>query len=114
MEVSRFRSKAVLLQSTVAPMQAQLELPVTEVYNPRRNYLLLISISRASGAAGSATISARSPRFTDGTTAVQVVQPVFRIYNLSTSTTTLSADNEFYVNTGVLNTAGTGSGSGRK
>ena len=60
-----------------------------------------------SGAKGSVSLTATQEQFTDGTLALEVVEPVLFISGLITSTTTLSVDDPFRVLTGIPNTAGT-------
>jgi len=52
-------------------------------------------------------LTVRNIHFTAATTTITVVQPVFQIESLTTPTTTLAADDDFYVQAGVLNSAGT-------
>ena len=47
------------------------------------------TLQGVSQAIGTVTVSAMSPRFTDGTRDVDIVQPGFQILNLTTPTTTL-------------------------
>ena len=82
--------------------------PVTEFFIPNGQTYYDFYMQGVRGATGDVTLTAKSPRFTNGTVTIKVVQPVFRLYSLDTTTTTLSADDEFYVYAGVLNTAGTG------
>ena len=56
---------------------------------------------------GAATLTATQALFSNGTVNVTVVPPILNIYNLPTSTTSLSANDPFYVRSGYLNTAGT-------
>jgi hypothetical protein len=64
-------------------------------------------VQGVTGATGSANLTAKTERFTDGTSSVQVVQPVLVIYSgLPASTTSLSGDSPFYVGTGILNNSG--------
>lgn len=58
-------------------------------------------------APGDVTVTATQAAFTTGTATVTVVQPVFQIYGLPATTTTLAADDEFYVQAGILTVAGT-------
>jgi hypothetical protein len=60
------------------------------------------------GMTGNVTVTATNPLFTDGSTVMDVVQPVFRIENLSNSIGAGAADDPFRVRTGILNTSGTG------
>jgi uncharacterized repeat protein (TIGR01451 family) len=52
-------------------------------------------------AAGTVTIQASAPGFTDGTGTVTVVTPAYRIANLAASLTTLSPNNDFSVAVGL-------------
>ena len=81
--------------------------PVVELAVPNGQNSIDFYVQGVRGATGSSTLTARATRFTAATTTATVVQPVLRIYALSTSTTTLSYDNEFHVDTGILNAAGT-------
>ncbi len=60
------------------------------------------------GTTGSATVTATAPVFTDGTATVDVLQPAVEIWNVATSTTTLSVDDPFEVWIGVPNAGNTG------
>jgi antitoxin (DNA-binding transcriptional repressor) of toxin-antitoxin stability system len=57
------------------------------------------------GATGTVTITASAPGFTDGTSSLTIVQPAIRLENLPSATTSLSADDTFWVRTGTA-TAG--------
>jgi hypothetical protein len=59
------------------------------------------------GVTGNVTISATNLLFTTGTRTVEVVQGVVQIVGLPTSKTVASANDAFYVQTGVANAAGT-------
>ena len=56
---------------------------------------------------GPVTLTATQALFSNGTINVTVVAPILNIYNLPTSTTSLSANDPFYVRAGYYNTAGT-------
>ncbi len=92
----------------VAPAATTPGEPVAEINVPNGQTYFDFYMQGVRGSVGDATITATSPRFTDGTTTIKVVQPVFRLYSLDSTTTTLSADDEFYAYAGILNTSGTG------
>ena len=65
-------------------------------------------VQGASGATGTALISASQALFAPGATLpIQVVPPVFYLGGLPGTTTTLSADSPFYASTGIRNDDGT-------
>jgi len=82
-------------------------LPVVEVAVPSGQRYGYFYVQGVRGATGSSSLTVRNGRFTAGTAAVTVVQPVFQMNGLTTPTTTLAADDDFYVQAGVLNLAGT-------
>ena len=97
-------NSAVLRLSTSATVagSAAIDVPIA---NGQTTYDFYVQGVR--GASGDATITATQALFTNGAVTITVVQPVFAIAGLTTPTTSLAADNEFYVQAGILNTAGT-------
>ncbi|MHC1725307.1 MAG: PKD domain-containing protein [Syntrophobacteraceae bacterium] len=81
--------------------------PVVEVNIPNGTTTASFYVQGVSTAAGSASITARSPRFTVGTQSVDVVPGAFRLLGLPENTTTLSTDDPFYVQTGYIHSNGT-------
>jgi len=64
-------------------------------------------VQGVSEATGSATITASQASFTTGTAPIEVVQGVARIVGLTTTATTLTADDNFYVQIGYMHSNGT-------
>jgi hypothetical protein len=60
-------------------------------------------IQGVEGQTGTATITASSPAFSNGTTTATIVTPGIEFHGLPGSTTTLSADNNIYAQVGVPN-----------
>jgi hypothetical protein len=58
-------------------------------------------IQGVEGATGSITLTASAPGFIDDTATVDVVQPALRIESLDTTTTNLSANDEFFARIGI-------------
>ncbi|MHC1725305.1 MAG: PKD domain-containing protein [Syntrophobacteraceae bacterium] len=63
-------------------------------------------VQGVTSATGTAEITATNELFTTGSATVQIVEPIFQIYNLPGSTTTLSADSAFYAYVGILDPSG--------
>jgi hypothetical protein len=96
-------TKVRLSISATTAGTASLDIPVAN--GQRYAYFYVQGVRSATG---TATLTATQALFATTTATITVVQPVFyNIVNLTTPTTTLSADNDFYVYTGVLNAAGT-------
>jgi hypothetical protein len=95
-------------RALVSPNATTAGTPFIDVYLPDGTTYKDFYVQGVQGVTGTVTLTATQALFTDGTVSFQVVAPVFRLYNLDTNTTTLSADDEFYVFAGILNTAGTG------
>ena len=67
-----------------------------------------IYVQGVSGRTGSVTTTVSAPAYTTGSATQTVAPPALDIAGLGSGTTTLSANDEFYVRVGVLNAAGTG------
>ena len=100
--VSSDNSRMRLSTAATAAGSAGIDVPIAD--GQRYGYFYVQGVR---GATGSATITATQALFTTATTSITVVQPVFQINGLTTPTTTLAADDDFYVQSGVLNSAGT-------
>ncbi|MEW5800484.1 MAG: PKD domain-containing protein, partial [bacterium] len=92
----------------LAPDATTAGLPVTEIFVPDGQNYYYFYIQGVCLATGIATITAKSVRFNQGSMSIDIVQPVLVITGLAASTSTLSADDPFYVRCGILNTSGTG------
>jgi hypothetical protein len=82
-------------------------LPLIELAIPDGQTSVTFYVQGVRETTGSVTLTAQSPRFTTKTASLAVVQPVFLLTDLTSPTTTLAADDAFYVHTGVLNATGT-------
>ena len=82
-------------------------LPLIELAVPDGQTSVTFYVQGVRETVGSATLTAQSPRFTTKTASLAVVQPVFLLTDLTSPTTSLAADDAFYVHTGVLNATGT-------
>ncbi|KPJ94448.1 MAG: hypothetical protein AMJ53_05215 [Gammaproteobacteria bacterium SG8_11] len=78
-----------------------------DVYVPDGEQNAFYVVHGVEGATGSVSLTASAPGFIDGAGTVNVVQSAVRIQGLSTNTTTLSADNPFYLEVGVPNAGNT-------
>ncbi|MEM6639956.1 MAG: Ig-like domain-containing protein [Pseudomonadota bacterium] len=81
--------------------------PVLTVNIPNGSTSAQFFAQGVTGGLGMTGITATQERFSDGTVGVEVVAPVFAIFNLASSATTLSADDPFTVGTYILNASGT-------
>ena len=95
----------------VAPDQTTPGQPVIEVPVPAGTAFVNFYVQGGVGATGPATLLAQQGRFTDGTAAIDIEQPVLDLAQLFTNynvdATDEIADDDFYVRTGLPTVAGT-------
>ncbi len=80
--------------------------PVIEVMVPAGQTYADFYLQGVTSATGNVTLTATQSQFTSGSLSVDVVQPVMRLSGLTASTTSLSADDPFRVETGYLHSNG--------
>jgi uncharacterized repeat protein (TIGR01451 family) len=86
---------ALVSPDATTPGTAFIDVPIANQSTTALYYLQGVE-----GAAGTVTITASAPGFTAGSGTLNIVQPAIRIESLSTSTTSLSVDQPFFVRTG--------------
>lgn len=91
----------------VAPDASTPGTPVVELVVPAGQTQATFYLQGVTSSTGNVTLSATQSQFTTGTLAIDVVQPVTRLSGLVSSTTSLSADDPFRVETGYLHSNGT-------
>jgi hypothetical protein len=95
------------LRLLIAPNATTIGTSVIEVFIPNGQTYADFYVQGVSGITGSVTVTASNPDFTEGTTTMNVVQPVLAIQSLPTLTNAAADDIPFVVYTGLLDTGGT-------
>ncbi|MFH1029483.1 MAG: hypothetical protein V1791_15905, partial [Pseudomonadota bacterium] len=95
-------ARILLSPDATTPGTAFLDLVIADGQTTKDFYIQGIN-----GVTGTVTITATNALFTTGTVSIELVQSIAQITGLPATDTVGAANDPFYVNTGVLNAAGT-------